>query len=377
MKKFSHLMLTAAAAACLAGTLPAQSIPDIGYESTPNFLKLPDGTYLGEVAGAAYNSRGHIFVFTRTGDATATIGTSRTFTHGGGKIFEFDQTGKFVKEIGQGLYGILFPNAIHIDPQDNIWVVDRGASLVIKFDPMGHVIWPMGRKPESINVVVPGGGRGAAPGGAAPAGAAAGGRGAAAAGGGEGRGGGRGAPGAGAAGDLFNQPSDVAWNAAGEIYVSDGYANNRVGKYDKMGHFIKSWGQTGSEHGQFNKATSVAVDAAGNVYVTDTGNKRIQVFDGDGNFKSEITGVGAPMAACITPGPHQYLYVSNSNPINSIDNGEIYKMELDGKILGKFGEAGKELKQFWTVNQIDCRHPNELLVSEIGNWRVQKIALKP
>jgi hypothetical protein len=52
-------------------------------------------------------------------------------------------------------------------------------------------------------------------------------------------------------------------------------------------------------------------------------------------------------------------------------------MELDGKILGKFGEAGKELKQFWTVNQIDCRHPNELLVSEIGNWRVQKIALKP
>ncbi|HWE49809.1 MAG TPA: 6-bladed beta-propeller [Bryobacteraceae bacterium] len=374
MKNISHLMLTAAAAACLAGSLPAQSIPDIAYDSAPNFLKLPEGVNFGEVAGAAYNSKGHIFVFTRTGDAYATIGTSRTFTHGGGKIFEFDQTGRYVKEIGQGLYGILFPNSIHIDPQDNIWVVDRGASLVIKFDPLGHVIWPMGRKPESINVVVPNAGRGAGPGGAP--GGAAGGRGGAAGGPAGGRGG-RGAPGAGAAGDLFNQPSDVAWNAAGEIYVSDGYANNRVGKYDKMGHFIKSWGQTGSEHGQFNKATSIAVDAAGNVYVTDTGNKRIQVFDGDGNYKSEITGVGAPMAACITPGPHQYLYVSNSNPINSVDNGEIYKMELDGKILGKFGEAGKEMKQFWTVNQIDCRHPNELLVSEIGNWRVQKITLKP
>ncbi len=169
----------------------------------------------------------------------------------------------------------------------------------------------------------------------------------------------------------------MAWNAAGEIYVSDGYANNRVGKYDTMGHFIKSWGQTGSEHGQFNKATSIAVDAAGNVYVTDTGNKRIQVFDGDGNFKSEITGVGAPMAACITPGAHQYLYVSNSNPVDSMDNGEIYKLDRDGKIVGKFGEAGKQLKQFGSVNQIDCRHPNELLVSEIGNWRVQKITLKP
>lgn len=362
--KISNRFLTSSAwlilsAACLTGPLSAQSVPDINYDSAPNFLKLPEGMNFGEVAGSAYNSKGHVFVFTRTGDTYATTGTSRTFTHGGGIIYEFDQTGKYVKDIGQGLYGILYPNAIHIDPQDNIWVVDRGASLVIKFDPQGRVIWPMGRKPEAINVMAPppAAGRG----GAAPAG---------------GRGG-RGPAGAGAAGDLFNQPSDVAWNAAGEIYVSDGYANNRVGKYDKMGHFIKSWGQTGSGQGQFNKATSIALDAAGNVYVTDTGNKRIQVFDGDGNFKSEITGVGAPMAACITPGPHQYLYVSNSNDVNSMDNGEIYKMELDGKILGKFGEAGKLIKQFGTVNEIDCRHPNELLVSEVGNWRVQKITLHP
>src|SRR5271168_4947914 len=135
MKKISHLILTAATAACVAGSLPAQSVPDITFDSAPNFLKLPDGIYLGEVAGAAYDSKGDVFVFTRTGDAYATIGTSRTLTHGGGRIFEFDPTGKYVKEIGKGLYGILVPNSIRIDPQDNIWVVDRGASLVIKFDP--------------------------------------------------------------------------------------------------------------------------------------------------------------------------------------------------------------------------------------------------
>ncbi len=358
MKSSSRLILGATClAASLVCSLNAQSVPDISFDSTPNFLKLPEHIYLGEVAGVAANSKGHIFVYTRTGDAYATIGTSRTFTHGGGRIFEFDQTGKYVKEIGQGLYGILVPNSLRIDPQDNIWIVDRGASLVVKFDPTGRVIWPMGRKPEAINVRPP-----------APPNAAA------AGGGGRGRGG---APGAGAGGDLFNQPSDVAWNAAGEIYVSDGYANNRVGKYDKMGHFIKSWGQTGSEPGQFNKATSIAVDSAGKVYVTDTGNKRIQVFDGDGKYLSEIKGVGAPMAACISPGPHQYLYVSNSNPEDSMDGGEIYKLELDGKIVGKFGEAGKQLKQFGTVNQIDCRHANELLVGELGNWRVQKITLHP
>lgn len=350
MNAISRIVLSGAAALCLAGTLGAQ-IPEIAFDSTPNFLKLPDHIYMGEVAGVASNSKGHVFAFTRTGNATATMGTSRTITHGGGRIFEFDQTGKFLKEIGQGLYGILYPNSVRVDSQDNIWIVDRGASLVVKFDSLGRVIWPMGRKPEVINV-------GAQPGG----------------GGGRGRGG---APGAGSPGDLFNLPADVAWDKEGHIFVADGYGNARVGKYDTMGHFMKSWGQKGTESGQFNSLSSIAVDGDGNVYVTDKGNKRIQVFDNDGKFKSQITGVGEPMAACITPGPHQYLYVSNSNEPNAMDNGEIYKLELDGKIVGKFGEAGKQLKQFGTVNSIDCRRPNELLVGEVGNWRVQKITLKP
>src|SRR5580658_3608993 len=113
MKTFSTLILSAAALTMgLAGSLCAQSVADITYDSAANFLKVPDHIYLGEVAGAAYNSKGHVFVYTRTGNAYATIGTSRTFTHGGGRIFEFDQTGRYVKEIGQGLYGILVPNSI-------------------------------------------------------------------------------------------------------------------------------------------------------------------------------------------------------------------------------------------------------------------------
>jgi hypothetical protein len=114
------------------------------------------------------------------------------------------------------------------------------------------------------------------------------------------------------------------------------------------------------------------------VYAADTGNKRIQVFDGEGTFKTQITNVGSPAAICITPGAHQYLYTSNSNPQNDIDvDGEIYKVELDGKILGKFGKAGKLPKEFGTVNAIDCRSENDLYVGEIGNWRVQKLTLHP
>src|SRR5262249_35078075 len=142
--------------------------------------------------------------------------------------------------------------------------------------------------------------------------------------------------------DVFQRPTDVAWDAAGNIYVADGFGNSRIAKFDKAGKFIKSWGSRGSENGQFNTIHGIVIDAQGNVYVADTGNKRIQVFDGDGNFKSQITNIGNPAAICITPGTRQVLYSSNSNPVDDIDiGGEIYKLDLTGKVLGKFGKAGK------------------------------------
>ena len=127
---------------------------------------------------------------------------------------------------------------------------------------------------------------------------------------------------------------------------------------------------------QFNNPNTVTTGPDGTLYVADTGNKRIQVFDSDGTFKTQLVDAGAPAAICITPGPRQYLYSSNSNPPEDIDaGGEIYKMELTGRLVGKFGKAGKLPKEFGTVNAIDCRSENELYVGEIGNWRVQKLTL--
>lgn len=382
MRHSTWIVLTAAAlTAAFAMTAAAQ--PEISFDSVPNFLKPPEHIYLGEAAGVATTSKGHVVVFTRTGNAYATIGTSRTFTHGGARLLEFDQNGAYVREIGQGLYGFLWAESVKVDPQDNIWVVDRGSSLVIKFDPEGRVAMVMGRKPEAITVGTPGRGAGAGGGRGAEAGAgrgadAGGGRGADAGAGGRGAGGGRGgggAPGAGQPGDLFGQPTDVAWDAAGDIFVADGYRNSRIAKYDKNGRWIKSWGSKGPEPGQFDIPHSIALDAQGNVYVAELGNKRIQVFDNDGTPKKQLTGVGTPRAICISPGAHPYLYSSNSNDPNSMDNGEIYKMELDGTVVGKFGRAGKLMKEFGTVNEIDCRKANELVVGELTNWRVQKLTL--
>ena len=344
-----RLVLAIALAGC--GALMAQ--PELAFDSQPNLLKFPDRIYLGEAAGVATNSRGNIFVYTRTGGANATIGASRILTHGGSRLFEFDRSGKYLREIGQGVYAFLFASSVRIDAKDNIWVVDRGSSMVIKFESDGRLAMTMGRKPEAVAEP----GRGSGRGGPLPAG--------------------RGAVGAGVPGDNFNRPTDVAWDSAGNIFVADGYGNARIAKFDPNGRFIKSWGSKGTGNGQFDTPLSIATDARDNVYVADRGNKRIQVFDKDGNFTRQITGVGAPWAICISPGPHQYLYSSNSNDPANLENGEIYRLELDGKILGKFGRAGKLPKEFGTVNQMDCRNPNELLVGEVLNWRAQRLTLKP
>ena len=121
---------------------------------------------------------------------------------------------------------------------------------------------------------------------------------------------------------------------------------------------------------------ALAIDAQGNVYVADAGNKRIQVFDADGTFKSEFGNVGTPLAMCITRGATQHLYISHAGDEDGMEDAAIYKVQLDGKVVGKFGSAGKLPKEFGLANSIDCRNENELLIGEMTNWRVQRVRLK-
>jgi len=300
-----------------------------------------------------------------------------------------------VRELGQDVYGFNAAIGLRVDPQDNVWTVDAAASQVVKFDAEGRVALVLGRKPETIAVRAgggrggEGGGRGAEGGGgraegrggaagappagapaAAPAGAAGGGQ-------GGGRGGVGGPPGAGIPGSTFSRPSDVGWDRAGNIYITDGIGtNNRVAKFDKDGRFLKQWGSTGSGDGQFNGAKAIAIDTQGNVYVADAGNKRIQVFDSEGTFKSQFGNIGTPLTMCMTRGSTQYLYISHSGDEDGMEDAAIYKVQLDGKVVGKFGSAGKLPKQFGLANSIDCRNENELLIGEMTNWRVQKVTLK-
>src|SRR6476646_6877947 len=186
MKRQNALVITAVVIAGIVRLAAQAAAPEIAFDSADP-LKWPAKIHLGEAAGVATNSKGDVFVYTRTGHPTMTFGTARPFAHGGSRLFQFDRTGKFVREIGQDSYGFLVAQQVRVDPQDNIWVVDQMSSMVIKFDPNGQIQLLLGRKSESerLPTAAPGRGAGVAEG---PPG---------------GRGGRGGLPGAGAPQDVF------------------------------------------------------------------------------------------------------------------------------------------------------------------------------
>ena len=313
--KFISILSTTALTLLLGVWLGAQAqAPEINYDAT-DLLKTPNEIFVGEIGGVGANSKGQIFVYTRTGHPYATLGDNRTFSRGGSRLFQFDTSGKFVRELGQDVYGFNAAIGLRVDPQDNVWTIDEGANQVVKFDTEGRIALVLGRKPEAIAV------RPAQPA-AAPANPA----GAAGPPPGAGRGGAGGrAPGSGTPGSAFSRPTDVAWDKAGNIYVADGIGNNnRIAKFDKDGRFLTHWGSTGNGPGQFSGIKALAIDAQGNVYAADAGNKRIQVFDGEGTFKSEFGNVGTPLALCLTRGATQYLYVSHAGDEDGMDDAAIY-----------------------------------------------------
>jgi 6-bladed beta-propeller protein len=331
-------------AALAAQTQLEQNTPQIPYDAVALPL-MPTGHTIGETVGVALNSKKHLFVYTRSGNVGPARGAQAA------ELFEFDETGKFVKEWGPNAYGFSFAHAIRFDKDDNLFVIDEGSNMVMKFNPQGLVTMVLGRKDEAVDylerfleegrktdpVALTGPGTGAGRGGS------------------------------------FGRPTDVAFDLQGDIFVADGYTNSRVAKFTKDGEFVKAIGTRGSQPGQFNTPHTIANDAKGNIYVGDRGNQRIQVFDPDLNPIRIITNVRAPWAVCITP-PNaqgqQFLYSADAG-------GKIYKEDLEGHLLGWLGSTGKKVGQFFWVHEMHCVSETELYTGEAQNWRVQRITMKP
>jgi len=320
-----------------------KNTPQIPYDAVSLPL-MPAGHTIGETVGVAINSKKHLFVYTRSGNVGPARGAQAA------ELFEFDEKGAFVKEWGQNAYGFSFAHAIRFDKDDNLFVIDEGSNMVMKFNPQGLVTMVLGRKDEAVDYME----RFLEEGRKTDAATLT-------------------APGSGAGrGGTFGRPTDVAFDLQGDIFVADGYTNSRVAKFSKDGDFIKAIGKRGNQPGEFSTPHTIANDAKGNIYVGDRGNSRIQVFDPDLNPLRIISNVRAPWAVCISP-PNaqgqQFLFSADAG-------GKIYKTDLDGKLLGWFGTNGKKVGQFFWVHEMHCASENEIYTGEAQNWRIQKITLK-
>ena len=357
-------LFCAASVMCGSSRVANAQATEIKFEADANFLKLPAGMNFGEVTGLAINrTTRHFYVYERTSQRSTVHGATAA------QLLEFGPDGAFIRELGKESYGLAFAHDVDVDKDGNIWTTDEGTNMVLKFSPAGKVLLVLGRREEAAEEPPPPPPRGQRP-----------------------------IPQWGG----FNRPTQVTWDLEGNIFVADGYNNSRVVKISPDGRWLKTWGEYGKAPGQFNTVHTIASDAKGNIYVGDRSNNRIQVFDHEGNPLRIITidttnapyakepnvllggmprpganplaALGAPWAICITP-PNaqgaQYLYSADAVP------GRLYKLTLDGKVLGTMGDGGKKVGEFGWVHEIACPSENELYVGEILNWRVQKLTLHP
>jgi DNA-binding beta-propeller fold protein YncE len=280
----------------------------LDYVAVPESFKLPAHANFGGTSGVAFNSKGNIFIIHR----------------GPMPLMEFDPDGHFIRGFGDGLFER--PHGLRIDADDNIWATDVAGHMVYKFNPAGRIELVLGVR--------------------------------------------------GRAGEwhefghlrLFHEPSEAAVGPDGALYVLQGHGKgeSRIIKFDATGHFIKTWGHTGTGPGEFNVPHSIVFDAKGLLYVADRGNGRIQVFDPDGNYIRESKHPGPPCGLFMAA--DQTIWLAHGH------TGEIMTLDLQGNVLGQMpgGGQGKTIGKYGEAHYIAISPRGEVFVADTLNWRVQK-----
>jgi DNA-binding beta-propeller fold protein YncE len=299
-----------------AGAGAASAVPQLPFHLVENFFHYPAHSVVGRMSGIAVSPTGNILALNR----------------GYHPVLEFKSDGTFVRSWGEGSEMFVGAHALRFDPQGNLWYVDAADDIIYRFDSEGRTVGTLGTNPEAWTWqthVIEHAARGRA---------------------------------------AFYQETDIGWSKDGSMFVSDGYGNSRVAKFDKDGNFVKTWGERGTQPGDFNTPHSLVVDNNDVIYVADRGNSRIQVFDTEGNRKAVWPLPTAPWSLCLTSGSNQTMFVGSV--------GHVYKIDLSGKILGAFGRPGRMEGTIDSVHGIAC--PDEkavylanLYASRIDKWVAQ------
>jgi len=256
---------------------------DIRFGEEPDTM--PDGWKVGRVSAVTSDAQGDVYVFHRGKKAPAVV------------VFNHD--GKYLRSWGKNFFGN--PHGIRVDKDGNVWCVDNGNHQVYKFTREGKLLLTLGTKGVT-----------------------------------------------GTDSTHFNKPTDIAWDRkTQDFYISDGYGNSRVVKFNKDGKYLKAWGKPGTGPGEFDTVHAVATDSKGRVYVSDRENNRIQIFDSDGNFLKQWTHLGATQGIDITDKDEMFVMTHRNNVENIVYDtlaGRIMKIDLEsGRILGSMESPGHEM----------------------------------
>ncbi|HEY3990027.1 MAG TPA: 6-bladed beta-propeller [Acidobacteriaceae bacterium] len=198
-------------------------------------------------------------------------------------VLVLDREGKVLRSWGKGDYEI--PHSIRIDPAGNVWTVDAGSSVVIKYSPLGKKLMTIkvGEQPEN--------------------------------------------------GGPFNGTTDIAFGPNGRLFITDGYGNARVLEYTADGKRVKQWGKPGAGPGEFRLPHAIQIDEKGTIYVADRENGRIEMFDLDGNFLGEMPHLGRVVSLQLAGNALWATIQPFNQPLTS--GGWIVKLDCKtGKMLG-------------------------------------------
>lgn len=283
-----------------------KSGPPLSAQLANDWAKLPKGWNFGECSGVATDKQDNVWVFNR----------------GSHPVMQFDRGGKFLQAWPD--IHIVSSHGIRVDDEGNIWLIDVKGHVVIKCNPEGRVLMVLGNR--------------------------------------------QGTPGNNDSKDAFNEPTGIAFAKNGDLFISDGYVNARVIKFNRDGEYITHWGKKGTGDGEFNLVHDVCLDSEERLYVADRLNQRIQIFDTNGKFLGKWTDIGSPWGLA---------YSRKENCIYMCDgvNNRIVKLSLEGKVLGVLTSYGKTPGKLDFVHNIALDSTGAIYVAEIKNWRVQKFAV--
>jgi peptidylamidoglycolate lyase len=294
------------------------------YQVVHGWPLLPDGHLLGQAVGVGVDSRGRVFVFHRAGREWSDPFPTERIAAPTVAVFD-GATGDLLAHWGAGQF--VMPHGLTIDHDDQVWVTDVALHQVRKLTGTGRLLLTVGTE--------------------------------------------------GVAGDdatHFALPTDVAVLPDGGFYVSDGYGNARVARFDARGAFVGAFGTRGAGPGQFDLPHGIALDQQGRVYVADRGNARIQVFDPAGGFVAEwkSEALGRPFGVRIGADAKAYVVDGGDQPAAPPDRSRAFRLDLDGAIESTLVRFGNYDGQFNGGHAIAVGADGAVYVGDVGGRRVQK-----